>query len=191
MGDIFIPPALANADAALSLASSLEVLVDPVKRAKIADDIKAHHALNDTEKKKSEDARALIQKHADILSETQATEARITKAQKELDAQHVQFEAEKETEAHKNVRAKAEAEDLLNKAQFMKQQADQALATSNAKEQEVAKARTENENRTNQLAAYKIQLDKTKEEIEEYRQSVLKMEEKAKAKVSALKQFNF
>ena len=72
--DIFVPPSLNNADAALNLADSLAKLLDPKERAKIADDIKAHHALNDAQAKKHTDALTLIKKHQDILDETKRTE---------------------------------------------------------------------------------------------------------------------
>lgn len=82
MEGIFVPASLNTADAVLGLADSLAKLLEPKERAKIADDIRAHHALNMIETKKHADALALIKQHQGILDETNRVSTK-NKADKE------------------------------------------------------------------------------------------------------------
>src|ERR1700733_5271301 len=122
--DIFVPASLSAADANLSLAQSLAVLIDPKERAKIADDIKAHHALNESEAKKASDARNLIKQHSDILEETNRVTAQNKKDAADLVKKQADFKAESEAEKVKisekwsDVKAAAEtAKNMHDKAE--------------------------------------------------------------------------
>src|ERR1700679_165376 len=84
---IYTPPSLNTADTILNLADSLVKLLDPKERGKIADEIKAHHALNDTEAKKHAEAISLIEKHKSILEETQRIASKVSADQKKLDTE--------------------------------------------------------------------------------------------------------
>jgi chromosome segregation ATPase len=126
MSEISIPPSLAAADINSSLADSLAKLVDPKERAKIADDIKAHHALNDVEAKKHTDAINLIKQHQSILDETKRTEVKNKQESLDLDKAKKEFETYCATERGKiadkwsdvNTAAQA-AKDLHTKAEGM------------------------------------------------------------------------
>ncbi len=109
---ITIPPSLNSADANLALADSLAKLLDPKERAKIADDIKAHHALNDTESRKAEEARKIIAEHLSILEETKKISEQVAKDRKKLEEDRIKFAADI---ASDNVRVTEEKDRLDEK----------------------------------------------------------------------------
>lgn len=189
--DIFVPPSLKSADASLSLAESLSILIDPSKRKAIADDIKAHHALNDTEAKKAEDARSLIKEHTSVLNETKASEQRINKATKDLETEKTNFKSEKDAEWAKVALAKGEAKDALEKAQMLHKQALDAQNKANQKEVDLNKAVDEHTINVKKLAQDKAALAEDYNELAKTKKEILNLDAQTKAKVEKLKQFNF
>lgn len=191
MSDIFTPPSLSSANASLNIAESLAKLLDPKERQKIADDIKSHHALNDTEAKKASDARALIKEHSDILQETRNAEARIAKERKELEQEKSDFITEAHAERAKISLSKSDAKDALEKAQTLHQQAIDIQNRANAKELDLSRSLAEHAAATKKLLEDRRVLEKDRKEIEEFKKQVLELDAQTKAKVDALKKYNF
>lgn len=189
--DIFVPPSLKNADASLSLAESFSVLLDPVKRKAIADDIKAHHALNDTEAKKAADALTLIKQHSDILAETRISEDKISKERKDLSYEQAHFKAEREAEWEKIRIARSDAKKALDEAQDLHDLAVDIQNKVNLKEAELSKAKDEHMVNVKKLSDDTMALELKRKEIEQFQKQVIDLDVQTKAKVEKLKQFNF
>jgi hypothetical protein len=189
MGDIFIPSSLSTADANLSLANSLAILVDPKERAKIADDIKAHHALNVAEAKKHADAIALIKQHQGILDEIKRTEAKNKQDSLDLDKAKKDFEIYCATEQGKiadkwsDVNTAAQtAKDLHTKAEGMINNVAGREEELRAHGRNLAAAVSKNDQRTKDL-------DKeyaTVEEIKRQHTEMLDSVKSTQAKIASL-----
>lgn len=191
MSDIFVPPSLTGADAAKGILDLLEKLNDPNNRKRIESDIVAAHALNDTEAKKHADALKLIQKHSDILSETQKAQEQLKSDKIALDAKETSFKSEVEVE-HAKLNAKTDAvKDDTQKAAELFAQANDLHNTIAVREDELRQAK---EIYQANLVKYQADLEalKTKQnEIEKFRQQVLNLDRQTKEKVEALKKYNF
>lgn len=191
MSDIFCPPSLSAANAVLSLADSLTKLLDPKERAKIIDDIKTHHALNDAEAKKHAEASSLIKQNQDILDETKrlseknkadaemVNDVRI-KNNADISAEHAKLKTEKET----LTAASQDALALHRKAEGM--------INSVARREEMLRIDKE----AHAIAVKKLNddtlaLEEKRKGIEKFQQEVSAMDNATKAKVEKLKQFNF
>lgn len=188
--DIFVPPSLSSADATLKIADALQKLLDPKERQKIEADVKAHHALNDAEAKKAEDARALIKQHQSVLDETKRISEKNKKevedlAQKQI-AFNQDFEAEriKISEEWSNVKTAAEtAKNLHSKAESM-------ISDVAKREDDLRK-----EKKSHEIESLKV-LDKAKEaestlkKAEEIKKQHTELLESIRSKQAAIAAFN-
>lgn len=192
MGDIFVPRVLTDIESVIKFLTPISKQIsDPKEREKIADDIKAFHALNEIEFKKSSDARDLIKRHSDILTETKKTEDNIAKQRGELANEKEQFNTEKEAEKAKINLEKSNVKEALEKAQDLHKQAVEIRDKAIAKESFLTKEKEAHEANVRAHIAEKESLENQRKEIENYKSQVLALDAQTKAKVEALKKFNF
>lgn len=191
MGTISSPHSLTNADSLLYLADALKALLDDSQRAKIAADIKAHHALNDTEAKKAVDALAVIKEQSDALVLIQNIERNVAKMKADLSVERENFTAEKEAEWKKINASKAAATEALAKAQTLHNDAVELQGKANSKETALAAMKSEHDTNVEALNAVAKELDRKQREIEDFRNKVIELDKQTKAKVEALKAYNF
>lgn len=191
MGDIAAPRNLSNANAILSLADSFAKILDPSERKKIADDIREFHALNETEAKKAEDARSLIKKHTDILEETRRNSASNEQERKDISQERIQFNTEMEAARAKIAFDKSEAKTALDTAQKLHEQAVDIQDKANFKEKSLNQGLQDHQINVKKLEDDAVALGKQRDDIEKFKQEVLAMEKETKAKVEALKKYNF
>lgn len=186
MSDIFVPQSLNQAVASLSIAESLAKLVDPKERAKIADDIKSHHALNETEEKKHSDALSLIKKHQEILDETRVVSEKnkiesesIDKKKQDTD-QYCSEENKKIEEKWSVVKIAAEtAKSLHTKAEGM-------INGVAAREDALRKEKEEQLNNAKKLEEDRKNLDKEYEKVEEIKRQHTELLENVKSTQAAI-----
>jgi hypothetical protein len=191
MSDIFVPASLNSADVSLSIANSLSVLVDPKERAKIADDIKAHHALNDIEAKKAAEARALIKQHQDILNETNRV-AEKNKADKEaLEESQKKFNADCEIERQKIATKWSDVSDAAQTAKDLNAKAEGMINDVASREESLRKAKETHANDVKKLGEDAAALEEKRKGIEKFQIEVSALDTATKSKVEKLKQFNF
>lgn len=191
MGDISVPRSLTAADAALSFADSLTKLIDPALRAKIADDIKAHHALNETEAKKADDARSLIKKNQDILDETIRISYQNKKCGEELDSQRFNFKADSESERQRIEDKWKEVKAAAAAASNLHVNAEKMIADVEKRENALKSDKIEHEKNVNKLTTDRSALEKERLDIDEYKNKIIALDKTTNEKVDKLKQFNF
>lgn len=188
---IYVPPSLSTADAVFNIAVQLEKLNSPTARKKIEEDIIAAHALNETEAKKLDEAKELIKKHSDILQETRRIADQTAQEKKDLNLEKTAFKEEMEGSNLKINARKSEVEDALQKATALNNQAIESHKLLNTREDELKRFRDDLEVRELKLKKDMAALDKTKSDIDSYKESVLALDKQTKAKVEKLKEFNF
>jgi hypothetical protein len=190
MSDIFVPASLSTADSVLNLAESLTKLLDPKERAKIADDIKAHHALNETEAKKSAEARALMKQHQDVLAENKKISEQ-NKADKDtLEQEKKDFNANCEIEKKKvsdkwsdvNLAAQT-AKDLHDKAEGM-------INNVAGREEELRKAKLSHAIEVQKVSDKDKAAEATLKKAEEIKKQHTELLESIKTKQAAIAAFN-
>lgn len=185
------PQSLLNADATIDIAEALVKLIDPKERQRISDDIKAFHALNDTEAKQASEARVLIKRNADILKQNQETEERIAKVNNDLQSAQAQFEIDKKNALDDIATKQEEHDSAMADAVALSASAQTVLESVKAKELQLAADRSAYEIDVKKLGDDLKALDKRKKEIEAFKQQVLALNSQTEEKLSSLKQFNF
>lgn len=188
--DIFVPASLTHADIVLSLATSFEKLLDPKERAKIADDIKAHHALNTIEAKKADDAKSLIKQHTAILDETKKISEQNKKDAEELHQKQITFDEASKAEMSK---IKAERDDVEQSTKDAKTLHDKATSMINDvanRESDLKKDKETHKSKVNKQAEDQKSLDNKLEEVEEIKKQQTVILDEIKAKKAAVAAFN-
>lgn len=186
MGDIFTPASLNAADANLSLANSLAILVDPKERAKIADDIKAHHALNVAEAKKHADAIALIKQHQGILDETLRVQAENKQDSLDLEKDKKDFETYCTTERGKISDKWSDVNTAAQTAKDLHAKAEGMINSVAGREEELRKGKAELETAVKKNEQRTKDLDKEYATVEEIKRKHSEMLENVKSAQAAI-----
>lgn len=189
--DIFVPQSLNGADAVLAMVAQMENLLDTNKRKAMTDDIIKFHALNDTEKKKADEARALIKQHADILEETRKLAASTAEEKKNLSENKKQFEIEMQEQREKLAIEKNSVKGALDEAKKLNDQAIEMKNNMTEREAELFKNKYAHAENINKFEEDKKSLEKQRSDIDEYKRQVIALDNETKTKVEKLKQFNF
>lgn len=191
MSDISVPKSLSSAEAILSLATSLQTFIDPSERKKIADEVRAFHALNDTEARKAQEARDTIKQNSSILQENQKIAALNEQNQKQLVSDRAIFEEEKRHEYQKISDAKLPANEALVRAQQLRDEAKGLQDDVAAREKALDAERAEHEKNVLKLGQDKESFGEDKKALEEKRTAILNLEKQTNEKLQKLKQMNF
>lgn len=188
--DIFVPASLSNADIALGLASSLAKLLDPAERAKIADDIKTHHALNDIEAKKHADAKALIKQHQAILDETKNISEQNKKDADELYQKKIAFEEECKDERSKIKTTWIDVKKAADNAKTLHENATSMINDVSKRENILKTDKEAYQSNVNKLGEDQKVLNKKLDEVEEIKKQQTVILDEIKAKKAAVAAFN-
>lgn len=191
MGDISIPHALNQASLALSFVDSLSKLLDPSERKKISDDIKNHHALNESEFKKSEEARLLIKKHQEILDETKKVSEKNEQEKKGLEQEKMRFKSECEAESLSLFKKRSDADLSKENAEKLCKEAEEIQMKTNEKERQLNKDKEEHNKNVKQYIEDKRDLEKLRKETDKYKNEVVALDKETKNRIAKLKEFNF
>lgn len=191
MADISIPHSLTQAEAVISLSSLLQKLMDVNERKSLADDIKAFHALNDTEAKKAQEARDLIKSHAETVEKIRATSLANKQASDSLSIERTVWEQKKMSEQAAIEEAKNNVASSLADAHALAEAATQMqndLAVRESALEENKGAHAEN---VRKLLSDQNKLAEERQSLEAQKRAILDLDKDVKAKVEALKKFNF
>lgn len=191
MSDIFVPPSLNGADAVLAMVSQMENLLDTNKRKAMTEDIVRFHALNDAEKKKADDSRALIKQHTEVLEETRRLAENTVEDKKNLSLEKQQFQTEMEAQRAKLAIEKSEVKIALEKSAKLNDQAIEMKNNTSMREDELHRNKLAYAENLKKFEEDKRALERQKFDIDEYKRQVIALDNETKAKVEKLKQFNF
>jgi hypothetical protein len=191
MSEIFVPASLNGADAVLAMVAQMENLLDVNKRKAMTEDIVKFHALNEAEKKKAADARALIKQHTDILEETRRIAANTEEEKKNLISAKQQFEFDSQSERSKIAARKLEVDDILQKTAKLHDETKEMKDNIESKIIALSKRELEHAENVKKHEEEKQALAKQKSDIDQYKNQVIALDNETKAKVEKLKQFNF
>lgn len=189
MGDIFLPRSLEAAEAILALKPAMEQILN--NRKSIEDDIRKFHALNDTEAKKSEEARALIKKNSDILETARKISEENSIEREKIISERISFNEEKSREYEKIDIEKGSINLQKREAQSLIDEARAKHIELSSREEDLANSRIEHAKNATKLLQEQKLLDEKRRELEEHRQAVIDLDRDTRAKVEALKKFNF
>lgn len=190
MGDISVPHSLASANAGLSLAESLARLLDPAERKKIADDVCAHNALNDTEAKKAQEAREMIQKHQVVLDETRALEGKLAKEKSDFEQEKIDFKSACDGENKKIGSIKADALAEQEKAKKLLNQIEAAQASFDKDKREMVTKAEQLKKDNEKLVIDRKKLDDELKKAEEIKSAALKLQSSMQIKLEEARRFN-
>lgn len=185
------PPQLSQLQSGLDSIKILSELNNPSSIKSIEQKIIAFHALNDTEAKKAQEARDLIKKHSDILEETKGIAAGNYQEKKSILTERKNFEDEKSEEYKKIDIAKGTVELRRQEAQFLMDEANSKQNDIALRETELNKAKTLHAENVAKLLQDQKSLSDERKKLESQKQAILDLDRETKAKVDALKKFNF
>lgn len=193
MGDINIPHQLAKFEAGFELVATLQQLGTGWgdTSQKIKDDIKAFHALNDTEKKKHADALALIDKHSSILTETQRVAEQNKKERESLEHDKVFFQSEVQKERAKITEGVNKNSTEASRIKALHEEAVGIRNSVDSREESLRIALEDHAKEVTKLESDKKEIAHQRVEIEGMKKAAQNMLDQMKEKQEALKQFNF
>lgn len=186
---ISVPPGLTLLEAVSQLMPHMEKFVS--NRKSIEQDIVSFHALNETEAKNAQEAKAVIKQNESLVQEAMKISLKNEQDKKAIDSMREKFEEERRLEYQKIADAKLPANEALVRAQVLRNEVDALKEDVAVREKQLASDKHTHGESVEELEKDRKVLAEERKTLETQKQAIIDLDSSVKAKIEKLKQFNF